>query len=189
MKPTYTPRADSLPAQVIGYITNHPGAVLTLDDITDKFSCSRGNIHTNLSKALEASLLKRDLNEDIEYIYMAGPNLPKPQGVDMDTVHRSHRGAVKATPPAPDATPAELPKLEDVEIEQGIPCPGRTGRILLRDWTPLLLKLKPTESFRLPMAARYRLVANITALHKAKSGTFTTRRYPETQQIRAWRIS
>lgn len=71
------PKPDTLPAQVVGYLRNHPGAHLSLDDITDKFrlGAGGGNIHTMLAPALDAELLKRERSSDGEWIYRAGKEL------------------------------------------------------------------------------------------------------------------
>ena len=58
--PTYTPRAGSLASQVISFFRNNPDEELLLDDITDKFAATRGNVHTLLSDAVKAELLARE---------------------------------------------------------------------------------------------------------------------------------
>ena len=62
--PTYTPRAGSLASQVIGFFRHNPDEELLLDDITDKFDATRGNIHTLLADAVKADLLVRYRNAD-----------------------------------------------------------------------------------------------------------------------------
>ena len=52
--PTYTPRAGSLASQVIGFFRHNPDEELLLDDITDKFTATRGNVHTLLSDSVKA---------------------------------------------------------------------------------------------------------------------------------------
>lgn len=82
-----------------------------------------------------------------------------------------------------------MPSLDAVVIEDDVPVPCRWPHIEKQDWTPLLKKLQPKQSFALPLHARHVLSTNVTALHKASAGNFTIRTYPSTQQLRVWRIS
>ena len=70
--PTYTPRAGSLASQVISFFRNNPDEELLLEDITDKFAATRGNVHTLLSDAVKAELLARERNADGDYLYKPG---------------------------------------------------------------------------------------------------------------------
>ena len=70
--PTYTPRAGSLASQVIGFFRHNPDEELLLDDITDKFDCTKGNIHTLLAEAVRSELLARYRNDDGDYVYKPG---------------------------------------------------------------------------------------------------------------------
>ena len=60
----YKPRSDSLAYQCIHFFTSNPDEELTLEDITDKFDATRGNIHTLLRPAMDAGLLVRAHNQD-----------------------------------------------------------------------------------------------------------------------------
>ena len=197
MKVTYTPQADSLPSQVIGYFTNHPDEALLLDDIVDKFGCGRSNIHTKLVLAVDAKMLLRDRNEDGEYVYKAGANLPKTvlapapapapapakrkgkaDGADIDAVLRK---------PAPVFT--LLPKPDDVVIEDGVPITSRVGPGSKIDWTPLFKRLKTSQSFKLPLAAKATITKTMTEFHKTGKGRFTIRTFKDTRELRVWRLS
>lgn len=189
MSPTYTPRADSLPARVIAFFQRNPDEELSLEDITDKFDTTRGNIHTNLGLAVDAGLLVRDRNVDGDYIYKAGPKLPKASGVDMDAVH-THRPP-PAGPQGPWPTrkgvrePVTLPDPLTVPIRDGVPPPSANKKA---DWMLLLKRLvKPGQSAELPIAARYTLGQAITAAHKQQLGTFTTRIDKTAQTVSVWR--
>lgn len=59
MSATYTPRSDSLPARVIAFFQRNLDEELSLEDITEKFDTTRGNIHTNLGLAVDAGMLVR----------------------------------------------------------------------------------------------------------------------------------
>ena len=188
MNKPYNPQADSLPSQVIGYFTNNPDEELLLEDISDKFNCSRGNIHTQLARAVEAGMLVRDQNKDGEYIYKAGGNTPKAKpapakpvvrsGVDIDAVCHSR---VRNVVPMPD--PGE------VVIEDAVPLPTRCGPGSKIDWSPLFKRTKPGQSFKLPLAAKATVTKAMTDCHKGNKGLFTIRCFKDTQELRVWRLS
>lgn len=200
----YTPQKDSLASMVCGFFRNNSDEMLSLDDITDKFMAARSNVHTLLGRAVQTDLLVRRLNTDGEYIYRGGKNLLKPatEGIDIDAVHQASTAAPAATqvakakpaqvspPKAKRAAPAPavaLPDIADVVIETGVPLPSRGQP--RRDWTPLLIKLKPGQSAVLPIQAKAVLSKDITLVHAAKHGKFVTQTYPEKAQVRVWRAA
>lgn len=174
----YVPQANSLPSLVVGFFTNNPDEELTLEDITEKFACSRNNIHTNLALAVQHGLLVRARNEDGEYVYRMGKKLPKESSTDT--------GAMP--PPKAAVARVALPDPADVQIDSDVPLPGgnRQARV---DWTPLLQRLKPGQSANLPLAARYTLTKAITTAHKAQTGAYTVRTMPAAQTLRVWRTA
>lgn len=181
---TYTPQKDSLASQVCGFFQNNPDEELTLEDITDKFMASRGNIHTCLRLAYEAGMLTREHNPDGDYIYKAGPKLHqiKPLAPDVPAPVTKPKWVM-----APTRADMPLPKLEDVVIQDDVPMPDSAyGR---RDWTPLLAKLQPTQSFALPLRAQATLRKQITAAQKANKGEFKVKTYPDSSTLRVWRVA
>ena len=178
---TYTPRPGSLPSEVIYFFRNNPDEELTLDDITDKFDCSRGSVHTNLGQAVDAGMLVRDRNVDGEYIYKAGPKLP-PAAPASPVVTPA-----PATAKKPRAAPAELPSIDSIDIDDGIPLPSAKRPKV--DWKPLLTKLKAGQSFKVPMQAKHTLSLAMTELRKANQGSYTIRVFKDTQEVRVWRTA
>lgn len=183
MNKPYNPQADSLPSQVIGYFTNNPEEELLLEDISDKFDCSRGNIHTQLARAVESGMLVRDQNKDGEYIYKAGGNTPKAKpvgrsGVDIDAVCRSRK-----------RVDVLLPDPANVLIENDIPLLTRCGPGSRIDWMPLFKRCKVGQSFKLPLAAKATVTKTMTECHKAQLGKFTIRTFKDTLELRVWRTS
>ena len=177
----YTPRAGSLPSEVIYFFRNNPEEELTLDDITDKFGCTRGNVHTNLGMACDAGMLVRDRNVDGEYIYKAGPKLPA--AAPASPVFTPAPAKTKT----PRATPAALPSIDSIDIDDGIPLPAiRRPKI---DWKPLLTKLKTGQSFKVPMQAKHTLSIAMTELRKANQGSYTIRVFKDTEELRVWRTA
>ena len=176
----YCPQADSLASQVIGFFTNNPGEELSLDDITDKFMCTRGNVHTQLIRAVQTNLLTRSVNDDGDYIYRAGERLSSlgigvysPQDISVAAV-------VKSLPPH-QAEP--LPELDAVELEDNVPLPTRGNK---RDWTPLLQRMVVGQSFKLPIHAHATLRKNVTALQKASSAKYTIKQFTDAKEVRVW---
>lgn len=176
----YVPQRDSLASQVIGFFTNNPGEELSLDDVTEKFMCTRGNVHTQLSRAVQTNLLTRSLNPDGDYIYRGGDRLSSFSVVVESNQAVSVAARVKSL--EPQKVPA-LPDLDAVEIEDSVPLPTRGHK---RDWTPLLQRLVLGQSFKLPIHAHATLRKNVTALQKASSAQYTIKLYPDAKEVRVW---
>lgn len=170
----YTPRAESLPALVVGYCTNHPTAQLGLNAIVELFKpVGRSSIHSQLDKAVEAKLLKRVQDEDGEYVYQIGPKLRKP------------------TPPEPHQPPATATSaagldLSTVTIEDGIPLP--TTRTAAPEFATFLPRLQPGQSAQLPYQYRHTLAKAIGETHKAGPARYAIRQNKEAQTLRVWRV-
>jgi len=189
MNKPYNPQADSLPSQIIGFFTNNPDEELLLEDISDKFACNRGNIHTQLARAVETGMLVRDQNTDGEYIYKAGSNTPKAKpapakpvrsGVDIDAVCRT-RSRTRAA--------VQLPDPAKVLIEDNIPLLTRFGPGSRIDWMPLFKRVQVGQSFKLPLAAKATVTKTMTDCHKTKLGKFTIRTFKDTLELRVWRTA
>lgn len=189
MSTTYTPRADSVAARCIAFFQANPDEELSLDDITEKFDCTRGNIHTLLVPARDAGLLGRYQGTDGEWIYRAGPKLPKANGIDMDAVHGHGRGQGSAPPQhrRVNASAADLPDPQAVVIRDNVPIPGHKQKI---DWLPLLKRLtKPGQSAELPLAARNTLSVAVTQARKDKLGEYTLRVDKRANTVTVWRTA
>ena len=189
LQPTaYRPQPDSLAAMVIGFFTNNPGEHLTVDDIADKFTRTRGNIHTLLLGAREAGLIARGRNADGEYIYMpcqtARAGAPKTAGPAL--LEARPLVAKAAAAPRRKAS-AALPDLATVKIDKHVPLPVARGQ--QTDWGALLARMEPADSCQLPLAARNTLPRAINQLHKAGAAKYTLRTDPDSQTLRVWRIA
>lgn len=193
---TYTPRSDSLPGRVCAFFQRNRDEELTLEDIVKKFDVGRGSIHTNLGLCVANDLLKRIKNDDGDYIYKAGPQLPQ-DGVNIDTAHtgasstapmNSVFGAPKAS--ASRRAAVELPDPLTVPIKDDAPVPGRGTRVPQRDWTVLLKRMEPGQHADLPIEATPTLSKAIGTAHKAQTmGTFTKRTFKEQNFVRVWRTA
>jgi hypothetical protein len=163
----------------MAFFRANPDEELGLDDISGKFDCTRGNIHTLLAEPLRLGILARIKNADGDYIYKRGSNL-------LTTVPDAPPAAQRLK--RSNNTTVELPDLDAVVIEENVPIPSLRGTPK-RDWTPLLRKLKKDQSFALPITARHTLSQAITDLHKASAGRFTMRTFKDTAQLRVWRTA
>jgi hypothetical protein len=180
MTSTYTPRTDSLSARVIAFFQRNPDEELDLEAITDKFDATRGNIHTQLARALDSDQLKRFQNGDGDWIYKAGKNLLAAKPVVNEAAAPKPRRTIKPYEPI-NVDPLT------VAIEDNIPIPNSKGQKM--DWTPLLKRLKPGQSAALPIGARYTLANYVTQAKKDKLGEFTMRILKEKEQVRVWRTA
>lgn len=186
----YTPHADSLPARVIAFFQRNPDEELSMEDITDKFDVVRGNIHSMLALAKDAGLVALSKDGDGAYIYKAGKQLARPQRPDAGVIIEPGWGATdKAARHAqPAMRDASLPPLSEIVIEDDVPVPNHKGN-LNTEYTDLLKRLKPKQSFVLPIGIKHTLIKQIVALHKASQGRYTTRTDKEAQQVRVWRTA
>ena len=180
-QPAYKPRAGTLDAEVLWYLSRHPGAALTCEDIDAKFDCIRGNIHTQLRPALDAGLMVRGMNEDGEITYAAGPNLVMHVEPNVPKL----LSMVKASRNAPPLAIPTYGALDTIKIDDDIPPPVRPTPF---DWKAKLLQLRPGQSFAVPLRHKFVLGSYMSQLHRDKKGTWTLSAKRETDQVRVWRL-
>lgn len=184
LKP-YTPQAGSLASQVVGFFINNADEHLTLNDIVDKFTCTRGNIHTILRGAVEAGLLVRAINEDGEYIYQRGPQAaPAPSGVNIDKVHS------RAARPAPTSS-KNIRKFIDIaslQVDNDVPYMPRGGAGGGK-WDALFNKLqKAGQSVSVPGHCKAALAAAALKRNRKQKGTYKVGMTSRTE-ARVWRVA
>ena len=170
LKP-YTPNTGSLAAQVVGFFTNNVDEHLTLADITDKFDCTRGNIHTLLRSALESGLLLRDRDEDGDYIYRRGPQAgPAPElAVPPQRVAVGKR---TRNSPSGYTSTRKLLDLSALKVDEHVPYMGPLRKAASK-WDPLFDKLaKPGQSVAIPSHCKSALTAAAYTRNKKKQGTY-----------------
>lgn len=175
----YTPGADSLPGRMIAFFKANPGELLTLDDIAAKFDCTRGNIHTLLSKARDQGLLLRDQDADGDYLYKAGAQL----------VAAPHAATVKTQRRPKRSFDVDLTKLE---LAKDVPLP--VVRNAQRDWNQLLDRMEVGHSAELPEVCRSSLMKHIKALEDKPPKyptprVFEARTNREAGTLRLWRTA
>ena len=180
--PTYTPRAGSLASQVIGFFRHNPDEELLLDDITDKFDATRGNIHTLLKDAVEAALLARYRNDDGDYVYKPGAACGTYATPDV---------TIAATVAKTKAADAQLAAIDfaAIQVDEGVPYHPVSGVKGFNKWDPLFARLtKAGQSVELPRALRDRLFTECGKRNK-KTGAKTwaiSSTGPDT--CRLWRL-
>ncbi len=184
--PTYTPRAGSLASQVISFFRNNPDEELLLDDITDKFDCTRGNIHTLLKDAVEAALLARYRNDDGDSVYKPGAACGTYATPDVTIA-----ATIAATVAKTKAADAQLAAIDfaALQVDEGVPYHPVSGVKGFNKWDPLYARLtKAGQSVELPRALRDRLFTECGKRNK-KTGAKTwaiSSTGPDT--CRLWRL-
>lgn len=178
----YLPREGSLPHMMCTYFRANPDEELTLEDVMTRWDVPRSGIHSNLAMAIEAQLLLRTKNTDDEWVFSAGPKLGKAPVAVLNAPTPDGSGRKKAQ----DINPKAI-DIDSIQIEDGVPL-TRPGRRKL-DWTPLLIKLKPGQSCRVPMAARYTLSNAITQQHKSVPAVRYAYRKINDTELRLWRTA
>lgn len=161
----YTPHAGSLPSQMAAFFARNPDETLTMGDITSKFDASRGNIHSLLRKAVEAGLLVREINDESEWIYSAGPASPQPgvRTVLRDTYTTPEHIEPKAKKPRVAKVPASYTNPDALEItDDAVPAgrasPGfKYAGILAKMKQGQCIKCTPAEVSRVSNAMRKHL--------------------------------
>jgi hypothetical protein len=140
--PTYTPRAGSLASQVIGFFRHKPDEELLLDDITDKFDATRGNIHTLLADAVKADLLARYRNADGDYVYKPGTACGVYAVPDVTIAATVAKAA--------DAQMAAI-DFDALQVDDGVAYQPAAGVKGFSKWDPLFARLtKAGQSVELP---------------------------------------
>ncbi len=181
--PTYTPRADSLAAQVINFFRHNPDEELALDDIQEKFTCTRGNIHTLLKPAVEAALLFRGQNADSEWLYAKGLNLQAEALAMPEIVAR------KAPPPKGHASPRHHIDLNALKVEDNVPLAMLNGMNGVGKWDPLFDKLaKPGQSVAVPGHVKGALAAAAIKRNKQNKGSYRVA-MTGPDEARIWRVA
>jgi len=184
----YRPRADSLAAQCIAFFRANPDEHLLLDDMTDKFGCVRGNIHTLLKPAVEARLLQRARNEDGEYIYQRGSAI---DSAPADANPPPLTG--KPSPRGYSSAPVNL-DIAALQVDDSVPYTPHCNNTGVSKWDPLFDKLsKIGQSVAVPGHTKAALAAAALVRNKRERKANTGREYRVAMtgpgQARVWRVA
>ncbi|WOI47007.1 hypothetical protein [Acidovorax sp. BLS4] len=207
MTQPYTPRKDSVPGQVVRFLGANPTEKLDAGTISEKYGCSRSNVHTLMASAVQAGLVIRfeDLDSgELAYCKGSGKPLVESKQTAQSAFHgwlarkgetsaeggAARRAEAIAPPPEPTAPTPQRRKpaprftmdARTVPIEKVVPLPSG---VKVMDWSPLLDKLEPGDSFLVPYAARSSISTAVKAYKDATGKTLTTRTLEA--GIRVWR--
>ena len=186
-------RPDSLAARVVNFFSRNPDEELNLEDITDKFDATRGNIHTLLSKAVEADLVVRTRDKDGAYVYRAGKGLlvNAAQAASTDAALRNtatNAPAKKASAKGYNSA-RKVVDLDALTVDEDVPFEPR--RIAgANKWQPLFDKLvKPGQSISFPAGMRGAVGAAAMKINRLKThGNFRVA-LTGNDTARIWRVA
>ncbi len=194
LTPHLTFRADSLAARVIGFFQHNPDEELYLEDITEKFDATRGNIHTLLAPATQAGALQRTRNQDGDYIYKAGKTLPARSPVQPPAAATKIDTKADTKPAKKAPSGYQSPRLEidftALQVDEGVPFESTCRNKGASKWAPLFARLtKPGQSIALPGHVRGAVGAAIGKINREK--THGTYRIAMTgaDSARIWRVA
>jgi len=143
---SYEPTPGSVPANVVGYLRNHPGERLTLEKITELFhlGSKTSNLHTLMAKALDAEVVRRARNEDGEYEYFAGPSLGVAAPLQM--MHAGSVASKKRPRNYTDIDPSKL-AIGDDPLPESRARPGfKYGSVFERMKPGQCIKCEPNQA-------------------------------------------
>lgn len=201
---TYTPREGSVAWKAIHFLQANPEEQLDADIIAAKFDCDRRNVHTLLGPAVQAGLLVRAEDPASgELLYGVGSGTaPAPERPAASGFHgwleRKGQPSAEGRPQRRSSPPPQTPEpakptrrsapfwvdIATVRIDKGVAMPGRGKSI---DWTPLLDRLEPGDSFLLPQGAKSAIGTAMKAFKDASGKSLASRKVEG--GIRVWRVA
>lgn len=176
----YTPRSDSLAAQVVAFFRANPDERLTADDVAQKWDVNRKSVHTLLARSLDVQLLQREQSTDGEWIYAAGAMLPMTAVPEPKPARSSKAFGF--------SSPRHAFDLDAAEVEEDVPyMPG--GIKGQSKWGPLFDKLeKPGQSIAIPGQVKSAVAAAAIKRNAEKRGTFRVQ-MTGPDAARVWRVA
>lgn len=189
----YMPRPDTMPGRVVAWFAHNPDETLTAKDISLKFAVGANNVPANLKMALDAKLLVRVRDDNLEWVYKPGPRIPGADQVAEPTA-AGDSGSLPAWPHAPTS---DAPKKRRsytavaidpnaVPLEEGVPL-TEPKRGSTEVWQTLLARMKPGHSCVLPVVKIAQVKKAVTSATKSGNGKFAVRRLDDGQSLRLWR--
>lgn len=201
---TYQLVPGTIPYRAVAWLKALPkGAEIPAVVLCEEIGCDTGGFSSTMSTAVKNGLVRRRVNPDNhrQLLWSLGDGTPEPLPDDYeeDKPLRIASDVTKAlwsvAAPEKDLTPkrrshtqVQMPDLDSIQIEDGIPLPSRSG-VAKTNWQALLVKLKPGQSAQLPMNTRHTLSNAVTEAKKAGTGIFSIRCFKESDTLRIWRIS
>ena len=184
----YTPRAGSVPARVLEFLTANPDELLTTGDVAAKFDCGRLSVRSLLSNAVEAGLLTRKEDAEAgEMVYRLG-RAPAPA-----------KAAPKPWPAVPQGFSAHRPfgdgrkrrarfVVDDsaITIEKNVPLPPPRARGVR--WLKLFARMTVGDSFALPIEAKATVQRAVSQHNKSAGASVQFSVRVTDDGVRVWRV-
>lgn len=124
MSQSYVPRAGSVSARVIEFLTQNPDEELGRQDIAVKFDCQAQSVDTYLAAAVKAGVLVRTQNEDSGLVWCLASNTQGRKPIE---------------------TPTLVPVPEDIKVRKGVGLKA-PGELLRERWDALFLTFEVGDS-------------------------------------------
>ena len=179
----YEPKKGTFPASVVTFFRFNVDEELTVDEMATKFDCSRANIHTQLTRALDARVLKRERDELGEWVYTAGPEI-KPEAMNPSMI---------ATPAKKKRVRSSGPTaivVSDLRIvDDPVPVKMRT---VVNKYLSLFSALKPGQAIRCRPGDVGKIMFALRKWIKASDLPYTTKsmmRHPSDDMGRVWMLA
>ena len=205
----YIPRPDSVPDRVCRFFASNPDEQLDTHDIAAKFDSRSNNVHTQLALCVGAGLLTRERDDELGYIYTAGPRLAtSPYAALAEAAATDTSGllggrlpetaaalaaAMAKAKPAPRRAPHEHQDPATLQIRTDLTPPAnQRGGLGAPDYKTTMLTMPVGACFDIAVRSRFIISKQMTELHK-RSGPGNTQRWrsvmltPDT--LRVWRVA
>lgn len=186
---SYTPQQGSVAWKVIEFLTTNPEEELSANEVSAKFDCTAGGVHSMLCASVDAGLLKRAEVDD-ELVYRLGAGTPAIKPNKAANPSLGARGAswpAEVSPPRSSRKPLPAIDLAAVAIDNDVAIPPTGGRLVQHDWPALFNRMKPGQSCAIPAAFKYVLGKACGEFKKTGQGEMSVRRANE-DELRLWRV-
>lgn len=203
----YIPRPDSVPDRVCRFFASNPDEQLDTNDIATKFDSRRNNVHTQLSDCVAVGLLTRERDDELGYIYTAGPRLATSHyatlaaaaatdtsgllGGRLPETAAALAAAMAKAKPAARRAPHEHQDPATLQIRTDLPPPAsRRGGLGAPDYKPTLLAMPVGACFDIAARSRFIIAKQTTELHNRSGNTQRWRTITLTPDtLRVWRVA
>lgn len=131
----YKPRGDSAAKRVLDFFAANPDEELTSADIARKFDIEPKSVHSSLKAVIDAGLLVRDRNDDLEMVFRRG---------------QASAGASPFAGLSPGPSEPTTESINALSVDDNVPLTVPRSNAAEK-WAPLFDRLqKPGQSIALP---------------------------------------
>lgn len=160
MTTTYKPHPTSTAGLVIAFFQVNPTEILSTYDIAQKFDINHKNVHTFLRDAVDASMLRRNRDDDGVYCYTAGPNIntraaAKPKAAPKTTSQTPEASQPTQAPPYAQDAPYSIALIQQLTVVKNRTYTLRQSTKGVSKWDALFQRLTENgESVDFPIVWR-----------------------------------